>query len=366
VTQLGTDPEFFIFDKDDKPVPAHTLGFPTKENKLKSEDIVGVFEQYATLFRDGYAIEANVTYAPSCRAMLATHIRSAVRAMRAKVGPNYHIGTEAAVRIRLRTQMRGAPDDVSHFGCEPSFDGYRNGAAKVVDIDAFTHSYRYAGGHMHFGTFNNKSALYRQAAKDDNSEALQDPTNFPLMAKIFDLLVGLPLTIIYDDSKQFLRRRHYGQAGEYRPQIYPGERVGFEYRTPPPQLWNHHAIAGLFFGVGKWIVNNYATLAEDWNPNIEQDLQRAINHGTRGQNLLQSVPGFYTPETILSLKGVKEIKSLFLPDYTGSTDSGWIEFAELWGLKKTIPEPNFKRSYTSAPYAPTARPKFSFIAAKAA
>src|SRR5262249_30638835 len=41
-----------------------------------------------------------------------------------------------------------APEDLQHFGCEPSYDAYTK-EMKTPAVDARTHPWRYAGGHMH-------------------------------------------------------------------------------------------------------------------------------------------------------------------------------------------------------------------------
>lgn len=318
MTTVGCDPEFTILDPKGKPVPAHQFGFPTKhEPRLYAAE----FGTDKTAIRDGYNVEVNVP-GNTCRALMINDVRNVVQGV---IGPRlpkgYTLAAKAAFRIRLRTQMREAPDDVKMFGCDPSWDAY-TGQQKVCSIDASTHPWRYAGGHLHFGT---AAGLY-------GDKAITDPKNHRMLVKLFDLYIGIPLSVIFTDDGQWQRRKYYGQAGEFRPQQYNPSTVGIEYRVPPPELFNHPALVTLFTGVGRYVVQNFAALKSDWNPMNESDVIRAINTGKGADKLLRAVNGFYSPSTILALRDVEHIHKFYLPTMTHDAHVGWTEYATTWKL----------------------------------
>ena len=326
---IGCDPEFFIFDKDGKTVPAHRL-FPSKHEKR----IIGQGHGVLKAFRDGYAVEVN-TGATHCRAFLLEDLRIALKSLQEIVRPKgYTIRAISTVPINLADTMKDAPADCLEFGCDPSFDAYKL-TAKLPTIDAKTHPWRYAGGHMHFSiptSTPDASRSYSNTIVSNPHSVLNRPDEYPMLAKLFDLYIGLPLSSIFHRPEQYARRRYYGQAGEFRPQTYPGA-IGFEYRTPGPEMWNHHAIAGLAFGVGKLICvpENYARLKKAWDKTIEDDLQCAINTGYRRYKLMKEVPGFYNDDVIRKLwrKGFWDLQ---IVNSQGDLHSGWSESAAAWNI----------------------------------
>jgi hypothetical protein len=175
--------------------------------------------------------------------------------------------------------MKDAPVDVKQFGCEPSYCAYEL-TAKRPPIDAITHPYRYFGGHIHFGHPGGRASK--------TYDWLLDRSNHPMFGKILDLRVGLPMTYLFDSAAQYLRRRYYGQAGEYRSQQYRPTKysVGFEYRTPGPEMWRAPWLSSLFLGLGQWCAANFPAEARQWDKSIEDDLRLAINTGVGVQKLL--------------------------------------------------------------------------------
>jgi len=321
---IGADPEFVILDENGKSVPAHSLKIPRKADRV-------VVQGLGSYIRDGYALELNPT--PSyCRGSFNTYLRSLLQYVDRRheiTARGYSIVARATVKPR-RSVLKNAPEDVQHFGCDPSEDAY-SGNKKVVSIDAQTYPYRHMGGHLHFGGMPSK--------EKGGWPAIYDPKNHPLLAKMLDLYVGVPSTVLFDHKREFLRRAVYGQAGEYRPQDYGNGWVGFEYRTPSPEIFNHPALVTLFTGVGRRVIVNFAKYKKEWDPDIEDSLRIAINTGKDVVKLLQTVDEFYTPETILLLKNVQEIHKFQLHTYTHDPEhQGWTETArKVWN----IPVPGF-------------------------
>lgn len=284
-SMFGTDPELFLVDGRGRPVPAHRI-LPSKADSRPSDHPAGF-----KLYRDGWAAEINVPPF-QCRETLAWAVSSALRRLEHLAAQHgLRIRTSPAVRIDLREMRQpDVPDDVLLFGCEPSLDAYSR-ESKLVPLNAMTHPWRYAGGHLHLG--------WDKAAK---------PSWFPERAHQFikwcDLFIGLPLTIWFHRPAQYRRRRYYGQAGEFRLQKYDDRHVGVEYRTPGPEIFNHPAVASLALG----LMRHLATSLEEgglkaWDRGIEDDLRGAINEGhlPTAQRLLTDLAGWYDRDAVLKI-----------------------------------------------------------------
>lgn len=345
MTTFGCDPEFTIIGPTGKPVPAHAVGLPGKDAK---KTVAGGC-QY---FRDGYNVEVNVpgTY---CRALLLNALRNTLRDSLLKDLPTGHkLIARSAFPISLRSKaMVTAPDDVKHFGCDPAMDAY-TGEPKVCRVDATTHGWRYAGGHLHFGDG------WGHDNKEGASEAINNPVNHATLIRLFDLFIGVPLSVIYNDPGQWRRRQLYGQAGEYRVQKYtsttekqaydavrgfytiPKNTVtpGIEYRVPGAELFNHPSMVCLFMGVGRYIIRHFT--AKYKTPDMlaflaknEAAIIEAINTGHGAAKLLQSVNHFYTPDTIKMLADIEDVHTFHLGSFGHDAHHGWTEWAQAYRPK---------------------------------
>jgi hypothetical protein len=125
-----------------------------------------------------------------------------------------------------------------------------------------------------------------------------------------DLYVGAPLSFLFDSKQTFLRRRFYGQAGEFRSQKYGSgkEEVGVEYRTPGPEVWNAAWVASFAMGVGRHIALNFRALAKKWDKHIEADLQLAINTGAGLSKMLRLTRGLEYDEYPRSFHELKAFR----------------------------------------------------------
>jgi hypothetical protein len=294
---IGADPEFVVTKvATGEPVPAH-LFFPDKHNKIAVplKPCKYSTSSPAKLFRDGFNLEVNLP--PStCRAYFATWMQEALKAAFAKIGPEYTLAPVQAVQIDLN-HMKDAPDDLKTFGCEPSYCAYRL-VAKVPDIDAMSHPWRYAGGHMHFSDTDPKSVL-------------SNPDNHPDMIRVLDFYLGLPLACLFGDDLSTQRRKYYGQAGEFRTQMYGKNdiglaEIGLEYRTPGPEVWtDENVIAGFAFGIGKRLLSNqgFVGALKTLDKAKDDDVREAIDSAPeKAWNLVAAVEGFYDPDFLKLLK----------------------------------------------------------------
>lgn len=322
---VGCDPEFTVLDPNGLPVPAHSVGIKTKGP--------GAIKTYtSTAFRDGYNVEVNINGGKFCRAHVLDSVGNAVKFIRDFLPKGYTLTAKAAYRIRVEEQMKDAPPDVTEFGCSPSKDAY-TGEDKVVVLKAYEHPWRYAGGHLHFGDQPygyNRDGMYGE----DYCHAISDRSKNPLLVKLFDRYIGVPLAVLFDDDAQWERRKYYGQAGEYREQTYnTGEDVvsGVEYRVPPPETFNHKALISLFTGVGRCVVTRFEELSKLYDPAHDDAVIRAINTGEGAKDLLLTLDKWYAPETILALKEREEIRR-FQCDENLEGHTGWNDYAIVWGL----------------------------------
>ena len=243
---IGSDPEFFIKDPLGRPVPAHRF-FPYKTHATVVGD--GVIA-----YRDGYALELNIK--PGRTGLeVVNRIMAGVRGAARLLPPGYYLEALPTVSINLAEDLKDAPEDVLHFGCEPSYCAY-TGARKVPRINAWEHPKRYAGLHMHF------SAPEREIRPGRRFSWLTDIRNHRLFIRMLDgFLTSKPRP---GDAE---RRRYYGQAGEYRPQQYPGA-MGIEYRTPSPWLWSLPKQAVAFcFDRGYDIFKDFQFYKNGWSEN---------------------------------------------------------------------------------------------------
>jgi hypothetical protein len=222
-------------------------------------------------------------------------MQRALQALRRKLAPQHKLVAAAAVKINLKKDLKGAPEDVMQFGCEPSYCAYEL-EAKIPLIDAISHPYRYGGAHMHFGYTPMPQLAW-----------MKTESNHPQFIKLMDRYAGIPLSYLFDSKQSFMRRRFYGQAGEYRSQKYGKNlhQVGVEYRTPGPELWNAPWVASYVMGVGRYIGMHFKQMAKTWDKSLEDDLRLAINTGEGVKKMLKYalLPGYHEcPKDFRALK----------------------------------------------------------------
>ena len=125
--------------------------------------------------------------------------------------------------------------------------------------------------------------------------------------KLWDLFLGVPLTYLFDSPETFLRRRYYGQAGDYRPQKYDGH-YGLEYRVPGPELFANSVSFSLAFGVLRGCVSNKSNLYPHLKGVDSARVQGAINLGQNIPSLLEHIDSigcmapWYTSRILADLK----------------------------------------------------------------
>lgn len=209
---IGTDPEFFLVDKETNECRAAGGRFGgTKGNPVQ---LRGADEGVA-VEEDNVTLELTI---PACRTaqLFRAYMRQGITALQELV--------EEVTDGRERLMIAGCAEvseielekpNAKTFGCSPEFDAYAKGAeVPGIDVDSlvirgadgWTGARRFAGGHIHLG--------------------FQSYRSIPgfVAARFADVFIGLQT--VFDD-KQSYRRELYGQAGRFRPTPY-----GIEYRTP--------------------------------------------------------------------------------------------------------------------------------------
>lgn len=363
---VGTDPEFGIIDKKTgRPVPAFRF-FPGKDAKLYatsgdlrnytslehgkladekirtikpeprdkfdgSQNISGT--GHHALFRDGYMLEVNVP-ATTCRGLQLNDVKMALWHAQQRLGDNYALITVPSIEVDLK-DLADAPDDSRTFGCDPAASAYNGGKLSSAVIDAMTHPLRYAGGHLHFSCHESSSS---QGFYGAGYKAMLDEKLQPFLVRLFDVFIGVPFSVIFDRPEQYLRRKYYGKAGEYRRQKYSGGYAGVEYRVLGPEIFNEAGLYAAAVGAGRWIINNFETLHKEFTPvydTIAADVQAAINEGKGGvelvQKLVRTVPGFYDTATVKELASKKLFNFNFFNDMVEGHDN-WPELPGRLGI----------------------------------
>lgn len=308
---FGTDPEKLIRDEKGRPVPAHKF-FPRQDEGIQLFD-------GGKAYRDGYMLEISVE-PHYCRAVLTNRVRSAFAEALQKLPKGYSLDSIPAVKIDLDyLKEPGVPGDVLLFGCQPSINAYTL-EAQVPAIDARTHPWRYGGTHMHCGCAYEVARKYAPWFLNDDNKIL--------LVKMWDRYLGVPLSAALDSREQYRRRKWYGKAGEFRFQYYNKWSFGVEYRTPS-QIFNNYGLASWSFGIMRWVWEHFLELQKTWDRGREEATRHAIDTGDGLLKLVESVLGYYQPETIHALRKIN-LKSfeLVTQKYNVTQEWGWNEWAK--------------------------------------
>lgn len=193
---LGSDPEFFIKDKEGKLKSIIGLLGGTKEAPKMIDDF-GAFR----VQEDNVAAEYNIPPSES-KERFIQHILWPQKVIAQIIGTDkYEISTLASASF---PDIELVHPKAQEFGCDPDFNAWKDGKenAKPQCKDK---NFRTAGGHVHIGM-------------DDKS-----PLNIVRTIRNMDRFVGVWSVITDQDDK---RRQLYGKSGSFRPQPH-----GCEYRT---------------------------------------------------------------------------------------------------------------------------------------
>lgn len=192
IIALGSDPEFFLLDREGNPLSSEGLIGGTKDvpRKLSEE---GHFAQ-----EDNVMVEVNI---PPCRDYLrfTTEINKCLQ-LTSEIIPE-----GASIHIVPSLEFPEAvlqTEQACLIGCSPDYDVHARMENPIIELKS---NYRFAGGHIHVS--------YENPNIDDTEKII----------KCMDLFLGVPSVIMDKDT---VRKEIYGTPGRFRFTDY-----GLEYRT---------------------------------------------------------------------------------------------------------------------------------------
>lgn len=198
VLTLGADPEMFLFSGN-KLIPAYEF-LPAKGDGHM-------------MYWDGFQAEWKYNHEGAhCQNNLVLYTRENLKKLeklaKAK-DPQARLSLTNVVRIPKDTLETAHPLHVE-LGCQPSWNAYKMRGEAVINPRKL--AYRFAGGHMHFGTW----TPYRP--------------NYEKIVKTLDSILGVWSVGVAQHMDNSIRRKYYGLAGEYRKPKYAAG-YGVEYRV---------------------------------------------------------------------------------------------------------------------------------------
>lgn len=197
VLSLGADPELFAF-VGNKLLPAYAFLPPKGEG--------------VTQYWDGYQAEWKYNHEGAhCQNNLVLYTRANLQALEQKakcVHKDARLSLTNVVRVPQVVLDTARPEHVE-LGCQPSYNVYKLKGTPVYDPRKLP--YRFAGGHMHFGTWSVRP-------------------QYEKIIKTLDSILGIWSVGVARDMDNPIRRRYYGLAGEFRKPKYK-EGYGVEYRV---------------------------------------------------------------------------------------------------------------------------------------
>ena len=204
VLTLGADPELFVFNGA-KLLPAFEFLPP------KGKDTM--------IYWDGFQAEWKYSHPDNyCQNNLVKATRESLMKLQAKAkvtAPQARLSLSNVVRVP-QSILKTADTPFVELGCQPSYNVYRMRGTGVPNPRLLP--YRFAGGHMHFGTWTTEKPKYEK------------------IVKMLDRILGVWAVGVARNIDNPIRRQYYGLAGEYRMPMYKEDRFskggyGVEYRT---------------------------------------------------------------------------------------------------------------------------------------
>lgn len=206
--KIGCDPEFFLFDTEDKQyVSAHTFVPGTKEEPVPVP--------YGAIQSDGVAVEYNIIPANTEDEFVKANCE--VLSYLRKLVPARYEFHFAPVAPFSKEYLNSLPEKVRALGCTPDYNAYTKKKNTTPNAEV---EFRTASGHIHVGW--------------TNDEDPYNPEHFEaacMLTKSLDYYLGM-MSCIFEGPN--IRRDLYGNVGAFRPKSY-----GMEYRVPS-NWWLKH------------------------------------------------------------------------------------------------------------------------------
>jgi hypothetical protein len=195
---LGADPEIFVF-ANGKLLPAFEF-LPDKKSGGK-------------MYWDGFQAEWKYDHENNhCQNNLVLYTRenlSLLETQAKKRRKDAKLSLTNVVKIPKEILKTAHPLHIE-LGCQPSFNAYKLKGEPVYDPRELL--YRFAGGHMHFGTWRQRPPYVK-------------------IVKTADSILGIWSVGVARNLDNPIRRKYYGLPGEYRMPMYGQGLYGVEYRT---------------------------------------------------------------------------------------------------------------------------------------
>lgn len=236
VFTAGSDPEMFVF-AGPKLLPAFEF-LPHKEKAaVGMESVQAYWDGFQAEFRmhsSGYCLDG------LC-ADLQCGLMKILFAAR-KHNPSAKLSIKNVVRISKET-LANADDPFVELGCLPSQNLYGLVGGRVENPRELR--YRFAGGHMHFGSEN--AIAHEQSVK------------------MLDAILGVWSVGAAQSFDSPIRRQYYGLAGEYRTPRYCYNFFGLEYRVLSNFWMCHPALMMITYEIGRLAMKLATTeYADQW------------------------------------------------------------------------------------------------------
>lgn len=259
---LGADPEMFVFSGA-KLIPAFNFLPPKDGDRL--------------MYWDGFQAEWKYNHDGNhCQNNLVLYTRENLKKLeklaKAK-DPNARLSLTNVVRIPQETLDTAHPRHVE-LGCQPSWNAYKMKGLAVMDPRQLR--YRFAGGHMHFGTF------------------YPNKPDYDKIIKMLDSILGVWSVGVARYMDNPIRRQYYGLAGEYRKPKYD-EGYGVEYRTLSNFWLASPGVLQLTWDIGRMCVrlagSRYGKL---WAGNEQETIETINNcdHAQADKIMTRNAPMF--------------------------------------------------------------------------
>lgn len=233
--RIGLDPEVALVNKNTGAAMSAHKFINEKETYTFRYDNGGGGMPGSEAERDGAAVEVRSIVASACRDNIIPYVAEALRQQSLKLEdtfPDFELSS-APVYVLDKGELKGAPKDVSEFGCRPDMDAY---ALQVKDPQCPKGDLRrYTGGHIHYSTMGAKQDIEQQAA----------------LAILFDYFVAMPMVAILGEKfadGEAERRQFYGQPGSFR---YDDGLDKIEFRTLSGRVLLHPTLMYWVLGAMK-------------------------------------------------------------------------------------------------------------------
>lgn len=259
VESVGSDPEIFVVDENNKVIPSYEF-LKGKDNP----DLTGTYADFKIrgntyssnekqkMFWDGFQAEFN-TSGESCLAWVCDStmigLQSILRSAK-RFNPNARLTIQTTIDIDNDVLQSAKPEHVE-FGCMPSLNAYGMSGIKA---DGRSVPFRSAGGHIHFGI----EKLKKTKAKE--------------YVKALDKILGVACVSLFNTYDDPRRRTMYGLAGEYRLPAH-----GLEYRTLSNAWLSHPVIMNLVFEISRKVIASVDEEYIQFWDSTEEETIRCIN-----------------------------------------------------------------------------------------